>query len=99
MVYRNRLLALAGGGLALLLSALSANAQMGPRAGYQSRFYDPATEVTIQGVIQATLTGSCPCWRNGVSATLETDKGNYELRLGPIFSYRRTESASQKGTR
>ena len=85
MVYRNRLLALAGVGLAMLLAVLPTKSQMGPGAGYQSRFYDPAAEVTLHGVIQGTQNDPYRCWRYGVHVTLEADKETYDVRLGPTF--------------
>jgi hypothetical protein len=85
MVHRNRLLVLASAGLVTLLAVRPTAAQMGLGAGYRSGFYDPATEVTVHGVIEEAQSSSYPCWQGGVQVTLRTDKETDYVRVGPTF--------------
>lgn len=85
MMHRNRSLVLAGVGMTILLAALPAKSQMGLGGGCHSRFYDPATEATIHGVVQGMQNSSYPCRRYGVQVTVEANKKTCDVRLGPAF--------------
>jgi len=80
---RNRMLALAGGLVAILLSATQAWPQMGPGVGYGRGFYNSSTEITVRGLVEEVQNGAYPGQWGGTHVSLKTDKGTYDVRLGP----------------
>lgn len=79
---RNRMLALAGGVVVMLLAVAQVWPQVGPGMGY-GRLYDPATEITAHGVVEAVQHVSYRCRWGGTHVTLKTKQGTYDVRLGP----------------
>ena len=80
---RNRMLALAGGLVATLLSAAQAWPQMGPGMGYGRGFYDSSTEITARGLVEEVQNSAYPGQWGGTHVSLKTDKGTFDVRLGP----------------
>ena len=80
---RTRILALAGGLAATLLVAPRAWPQMGPGMGPGYGFYDSSTEIVARGVVEEVQNGVYPCPWVGTHVVLKTDKGTYDVRLGP----------------
>lgn len=65
----------------ILLGALAVSAQ-GPGGRKGMRMYDPATETTFKGTINAATEGAC-CQLTGTHLTVKTDEGVREVMLGP----------------
>jgi hypothetical protein len=80
---RNRILAVAGGLVATLLVAPRAWPQMGPGMGYGPGLYDSSTEITVRGVVEEVQNSAYPGQWAGTHVSLKTDKGTYDVRLGP----------------
>jgi len=80
---RNRMLALAGGLVATLLSAAQAWPQMGRGMGYGGGSYDSSTEITVRGLVEEVQNGASSGQWGGTHVSLKTDKGSYDVRLGP----------------
>ncbi len=102
---RKLVLALAGGVIATLLAVTQAWPQMGPGMGY-GRLYDPSTEITTHGVVEAVQHVAYPCWSGGTHVTLKTKQGSYDVRLGPTlflsqnnFSFGKGDTLSVTGSK
>jgi DNA/RNA endonuclease YhcR with UshA esterase domain len=72
--------------ITLLMSFLTATcvfAQRQTGQGNDAPRYDPATEVTVTGVVQEVKQVSRPGARGGTHLTLDTDAGALDIHVGP----------------
>jgi DNA/RNA endonuclease YhcR with UshA esterase domain len=56
---------------------------MGMGRGRANRMYNPATEVTLKGVVEEVKTISGPRGWGGTHLTLKTESGTFDVYLGP----------------
>jgi len=56
---------------------------MGMDPGRANRMYNPATEVTLKGVVEEVKTISGPWGWGGTHLTLKTESGTFDVHLGP----------------
>ncbi len=93
---RSRMLVMAGGVIAILLVVAQAWPQMGPGMNYGC-FYNPSTEITAHGVLEAVQNAVYPCRRGGTQVTLKTENGSYDGRLWPTFFLSQNNFSLAKG--
>jgi hypothetical protein len=72
---------------AFAITGSIAFSQMGPGMGMgrgrSSRMYNPATEVTLKGTVEAVKTISGRRAWSGTHLTLQTESGSFDVHLGP----------------
>jgi hypothetical protein len=95
---RNRklVLALAGGVVGALLAVTQVWPQMGPGMG-SGRFYNPSTEITVHGVVDAVQNVAYRCRWGGTHVTLKTEQRTYDVRLGPTLFLSQNNFSLAKG--
>lgn len=84
MINRNRMLVLTGMLAAMLLLALQATAQMGRGRGFGASYYDASNETVIHGVVETVQNDAYFCRWGGTEVALRTEKGTYNVVLGPM---------------
>lgn len=79
----NRVSLIVSAALLSLLVLPFAYAQRGLGPGQQNRIYNPATETTLKGTVEAVKTVTGRHGWNGTHLTLKAEGKSYDVHLGP----------------
>ncbi len=84
------------GGLALLV-VVAAAALIAQGAEKGTPGYDPAKEITIEGVVESLATIDCPPGQKGLYLKFQTPDRSYDVHVGPKSWLESLEFEIQKG--